>query len=358
MRSAHRSVIGLVAIITASDLAAQTLARPGFSQSRESTPADTVLELLQSADPREQAWGAWYAGGNVMPQLAPLLQQVVAQRAGDGSLAARAAFDVAVDALIQLNARVPEALVRVVHERSQAAALILASHNRGEMLSFLREVADQERGHIWFAAANLLLQARTVHEEPRGFAAILLKPLSIRLEISVSDTNSGMRGGGGEGDGAGCGAGGAAPGLPPWPRYTLTTYAHAGAVVHATGPTSTYYLRTVAPAGSTPAPSISTRGGPSGQDRLRYLAVLAGVEEGQLPLRGVEWHSVKWQGAEHLDQIVRRLRADIVSRHASLIRVLVERHALGDDEAQALPPVRINLALHDARADKSTALPR
>lgn len=357
MRGAHKSVIGLVLILTASSPAAQTLSRPAFTQSDKSTPADTIRALLQSADAREQAWGAWYAGSNALSQLAPLLQQVVELRALDGSLAAHAAFDAAVDALIQLNAKPPEAIVRLVHERSQAAALILASHNREAMSDFLRDVAEHGREDDWFAAANLLLQSRTVHHEPRGFAAILLKPLSIRVEIFVSDTG-GMGGGGGVGGSVGCGAGGAAPGLPPWTTYTLTTYAHSGVVVHATGPTPTYYRRTVVPAGSAPARSVSTRGAPTGEDRLRYVAVLAGVEESQLLLRGVEWHSVKWQGAEHLEQTVLRLRADIVSRHAHLVRVLLQGGALADDEARALPPVRIDVALHDGRSDKSPALSR
>jgi hypothetical protein len=127
MRGAHKSVIGLVLILTASSPAAQTLSRPAFTQSDKSTPADTIRALLQSADAREQAWGAWYAGSNALSQLAAMLQQVVELRALDGSLAAHAAFDAAVDALIQLNAKVPEAIVRLVHERSQAAALILGN---------------------------------------------------------------------------------------------------------------------------------------------------------------------------------------------------------------------------------------
>ena len=251
-------------VAMACSAAAQTRTQPGFDATRRPTTTEAVGALLQSADAREQAWGAWYAGSNVMPQLAPLLQQVIELRALDQSLEARAAFDVAVDALIQLNAKVAEAVVRIVHARSEAAALILASHNREAMSDFLRETVEQGRDDAWFAAANLLLQGRTSLAEPHGFAAILLRQLSIQLQVYVSDTGGGGGGVGGS-VGVGCGAAGAAPGLPPWPQYTLTTYAHAGVVVHATGPTPSYYRRTVAPAGSMPAVSVSTRGASVGR---------------------------------------------------------------------------------------------
>jgi hypothetical protein len=39
---------------------------PGRIQDRGSDPAQ-VAALLQSTDPREQAWGAWFSSRDVMP---------------------------------------------------------------------------------------------------------------------------------------------------------------------------------------------------------------------------------------------------------------------------------------------------
>ena len=95
---------------------------PALAYSQDSSK---VVQLLQSADPREQAWGAWYAGRDMQPELVPYLEQVVLHRLGSESVADSAALDIALDALIQLRTPVPSDLLVAVHARRPAQALAL-----------------------------------------------------------------------------------------------------------------------------------------------------------------------------------------------------------------------------------------
>ena len=77
MRAPIRIVIFLTwsAAVAVASVQAQPDDRPGFKSSAQPSPVESVARLLQSNDPREQAWGAWYAGRDVMPQLVPLLER-------------------------------------------------------------------------------------------------------------------------------------------------------------------------------------------------------------------------------------------------------------------------------------------
>jgi hypothetical protein len=133
MRARIRIVILLIAssAIRIASGSAQPLDRPGFkSAATPPSPAQSVAKLLDSTDPREQAWGAWYAGRDAMPQFVPLLERVAMEHAGGGSLAGEAALDAAVDSLIQLHAKVPEQLIRLIHARRDVACRLVAGSDR------------------------------------------------------------------------------------------------------------------------------------------------------------------------------------------------------------------------------------
>jgi hypothetical protein len=354
MRARVKIVILLVSsfAIAASWGSAQTVERPGFKSAHQPSAVESVAALMQSTDPRDQAWGAWYAGREVMPQLVPLLERVAGEHVGGGSQAAEAALDAAVDALIQLRAKVPEQLIRAIHERREAAALVLASQNVGAVTPFLLDVVTSGSAEQWFAAANLLLPSR-----PQGFAALLARSLTVQVQITISeDGNTGSGSGSAGGVAIGCGGSGLAPGLPPWAIYQLTGFAHPGVVVLATGPKPVYYRRSVSSAGSTPSASSSTEGGPSSELRLRYVAAVAGIDETQMPLQAVEWHSLRWQGIQHLDDAIGQIRGSIVQRHVQLLRLMVQRQVLLEDDIATLPAPAIEVVIHDARSNKSTPL--
>jgi hypothetical protein len=334
-------------IVTAQGVSAQVPSRHGVATPPHLTPPEIVTALLQSSDPREQAWGAWYAGRNAMSTLVPLLQRVVAERAAGGSMAARAAFDAAVDALVQLDAEADPAILPTIHERSPAAALILASRAPRKATAFLLDVVQRDEGEAWLAAANLLMD-----ERPQGLAALLLRPLSARIEFQLTDGESETQSGPPIVVITRCGMTLAAPGLPPWTRYTLAPDPQPERVVLATGPTTVYYRRIVWADGWTPAVGSTSYGGPFPDDRIRYLAFLGGLDDREPPLHGFQRRKVRWQGSDHLRQTIDGIRADLADGHARLVGTLVERGVLTIDEAQALPPLPVELAITDARRRK------
>jgi len=318
---------------------------PGFER-RSDDPRSRTIAWLQSADPRQQAWGAWFSGRDVQPEMIPLLEQVVARRIASAAMADMAAADIALDALIQLNAAVPADLLLLVHERRPAQALVLLSHGGEDTADALATLMRSEKGLSWFAAANLALSRK----QPR-LAVALLDGMQITATLVVSE--SGTAGiGSGSSVGIGCGAIGAAEGLPPWPSYGLTSFAASGVVVLAPGPTPVYYRRTVAPAGMAPAGSTVAIGGPSTADRLKYLAALARVDAATLPLSGNEQASLAWQGAAAIESEVVRVREDLRRRYAMLLGMLVNARVLTDDDAGALSQPQVSIIVHDIRQSR------
>jgi hypothetical protein len=355
MRTSIRIVILLAASAGgASSTLAQASDRPGL-ESTQLSSKESVVRLLQSKDAREQAWGAWYAGRDVMPQLIPLLQRVALQHANGLFVDSAAVTDAAIDSLIQLRAKVPEGLMRAIYGHRSAAALILASHDVEAATPFLLDLAATAEAEQWFAAANLLLRGNT-----KRFAPTLMNSLTVTAVITISD--DGKRASGSEGGSCftiSCDFGATGvPGFPPWATYELTGLAFPGAVVLATGPKPMYYRRHVSPSGMPPSRGSSTGGGPSSEERFTYVSALLGIDSNQLPVQGVEVHSVAWRGMSRTDDAIEQIRANIVQRYAELVRLLVQRELLQDHEAAALRRPAIKIEIHDARSDQSTPFRR
>lgn len=308
-----------------------------------------MVRLLQSTDPREQAWGAWYAGRDYLQQFTPLIQQLIAQHVSGASINEIAAVDVALDALIQMKQGLPSSTLASVSERRPEQALILAgfaARDDREVDPFLFEMLRTNDYYRWFAAANLLLERRTF-----GLASAIIGSLRLSVHVSVTsgDRSSGSGFGSAAGSSIGCGVGGVgAPGLPPWADYRLGTAASPGLVVLSTGPTTVYYQRIIAPAGSMAAPSSVQRAGPSADDRLQYLASLAGHVPDSLPVRGTEFREVRLEAGAALDRALESVRADILSRWAVLAQALVRVEALSQESAATDLPT-VDLVVHDSR---------
>ena len=218
------------------DASGQLGTTPGSS--RPPDPYAAVVTLLQSADPRDQAWGAWFTGRDHLTRLVPLVQEVVTQRVSGLSLNERAAVDVALDALIQMRQSLPSSALRRVSESRPDQALILATFATSddvEIDEFLFDVLRANDYSRWFAAANLGLQRRTL-----GLASTIIGKLRLSVNVRVTSNDNSPRWGFGSGgvNGVGCGGGGMAPGLPPWADYRLGTAAYPGLVVLSTGPTT------------------------------------------------------------------------------------------------------------------------
>ena len=262
------TLVPLAVIANLSFPSAQTAQRPGAV---EQEPPD-VTSLMKSGDPRQQAWGAWYVGAGQLRHLAPVLQELVRERLR-ATTSSDATLDIALDALIQLQSPLDPALLPDLYAVRPAQAVVAASLTGQDGGEFLRELMRTATGHEWFAAANLLLARSS-----RTLAPDLLASLRLRVKVYLVDEGHMMGGGGDGGVGVGCGGAGLAPGMPPWPAYTLTSFPHAGVTVLATGPKPIYYRRTVSPAGQGPAGSVTHIAGPTADDRLQYLAAVAGIE--------------------------------------------------------------------------------
>ena len=106
---------------------------PGIQGLKPNQPSDP-LALLKSSEPREQAWGAWYAGQNRLYSAIPLLEAVVSSHLTSALQVDRGAADVALDALIQLDAQISPELIQFLFEWRPTQALVL-SRSRGTAAS-------------------------------------------------------------------------------------------------------------------------------------------------------------------------------------------------------------------------------
>jgi hypothetical protein len=340
-----------VAVVSPGLSWAQTTAMPGTAPVRED-PRAIVRGLLASPDAKTQAWGAWYAGRDLMTDLIPGLIAVVSQHANAGTLAEHAARDVALDSLIQLRAEVPADLVARLMEDKPDQALILAARiqDAGDtLLEFVQ--ANPDAAEHWFAAANMLLSQR----QP-GFARVLVAKLTLAIDVQVSDEGN-MGGGFGAGMSIGCGGGPGPPdrGLPPWAAYDVTTHASPDVVVLALGPIPVYYERHLSTGGVMPMPSRSSIQGPTSQQRLQYVAALMDISEKSLPIRAEAFHSIKWTDQPSLDAAIHSFRADTRRRFARIVSDLVQAGLIPKEEAADIEPV-ITVAVHDYRTERSTTL--
>jgi hypothetical protein len=304
-----------------------------------------VVKLLQSADAKEQAWGAWIAGRDQLRELIPAIQAVVAQHAPVAS-SSNATLDIALDSLIQLQATLPADVLSSVFPERPAQALILASRAGDESNEFLLDVVRHSDGTRWFAAANILLD-----RSKADLTLAVLEHLKVVISVHIVNAGAGFGVGTGRGGGVGCGAVGLAPGLPPWAAYSLTPYPHPGVVVLATGPEPIYYRRTLSRPGETPATSETIMGGPSSADRLAYVAKAAGIVEATLPIRGDETHSIELNTDAALPVTLNRIRADVRGRLNQLMQLLSAAKLLTERDAAAQQPPVV-LEVLDRRSER------
>jgi hypothetical protein len=299
--------------------------------------AAAAAQPPSSADERQLAWSAWMAGHDRIDAAQPMLEQIVAERIDASPFSPP--VDYALDALIQLEARLtPDLLARIVEQRPVEGLILLSSIDDGTVDGILLAALGRQRGHEWFAAANLLSVRR-----PAGYAAQLLSGLRIGARITISDSGWAGSSGGAAG-GSACGIAALHPGMPPWPSYALTTYAQAGVVVLATGPTPIYYERRVTPAGSGPSRGGTLVRGPTGADRLRYVEALTG----QTPALTDDHHrGERRRPGLDIAAISTQFRRDIERQHAGLLRDLVSAGFLTTHEAAGLS-VDADLSVVDA----------
>ena len=295
--------------------------------------------LLASSDPRDQAWGAWIARGLRHTDAAPLIEAVV-KNALAGDRYPQGRLYVALDALIELDARPDPAVLLEVFKQRPVQALILLSRLGEAANAPLLEILSRAHHDEWFAAANLLNQRKAP-----GFAALVLKEVNFVTRVVVStDGNSGMVEGG-IGVAVGDKAGGLAEGYPPIADYEFRSCNSPGLVLLAPGPVNVCYERYVSKAGLFPALSSHSRSEPTVDDRLDFFRRMAP----NVDLNSTESVSIAWKDdnatKEEMAQLVDRIRR----RYRYLLDQLVRRQMLTDREAAALSNPVIREEIVDLR---------
>jgi hypothetical protein len=259
----------------------------------------------------------------------------------------------ALDSLIQLNENVDvEPLLPHWNSYPDETVILLAAapgKDQQVLLSLAGEPAPYAR---WVALSNLLAETRAP-----GFAALLLRELTIRVTFFVSDDGMGIGFSRGVGGGASaCGVLQVPVDYPPIAVYELTMSPATGHRVVAPGRTVVYAERKVAypPRGMGRCADGLPRS--SDEERMHYLAKLLDASVEALPLQKRSSHAITFQipggFLEAVGATVRNTRA----RFALLVGQLQAAEMLTAAEAATLSP-RIAVEVHDARADRSVLLP-
>ena len=333
----------LLSMILLSNFAAAVL----FLGAVQGPSGDDIARQLDSTNATTVAWGAYNAAAYHRDDMIPRLQQLLETPPALDPQERYAFLDVVMDALIQLNAKVPARIV-VPHidDRPVQAFVLLA--NATERQDVLLGVLPRLSGDQWFAAADILFEDRA-----SSLIAELVRPLRLRLTIYVVDAeNRGVGSALGSGGiGFSDGIGQSPRGYPPHAEYRFES-ARSGVVVLAAGPHPVYYSRTVTRAFQYPVSTVTVQG-PGDDDRLAYLHAMA--DAGAVPLRAETSDTVRWTTADVLVSRARELRAQVI-RH---LRYLVERAGRLRPLPAGLaidPPVDVRLV--DYRSDKTVPLPR
>jgi hypothetical protein len=308
----------------------------------------TVQAMLRSGSASEVAWGAFLAAQfqlkEAIPAIAGRLQAPPeADRNGREHLVAGM-----LDSLIQLRARLPAAVLLPYYDEWPIHTLVLlgsASEGRDAALIGVLRTAT---GYRWYGAANLLLATR-----PPGFAAVLLRGLTLTLAVTVSESGNdgGVPGGIGAGQGHGDGGGQLPTGFPPYASYSFGRA--NGSILLAFGPTPVFYTRVVHNAFQFPL-SGSDIGGPYDRDRLEYLNDLQRLD--RVTLYPIEGAAIRWTDERRFRSDLGDAKARLAERYGRLLAGLMKSRLLTEAEAQSLP-ARIVVQLFDQRATKSPPLP-
>lgn len=306
-------------------------------------PSDSEIgTLLRSARAIDVAWGAFWTvhlrRSAMVPDLVRALESPPAGPEVDRELVAVEVLD----ALVQLDATVPAAVVQPYYDRWPVQALALWSKRTQARDEMLLELLRPARNQRWFAIANILLQTNVV-----GMAGVIVEsPLVLHVTVTDPGVEAGIPGGV---------IGGVAGDLPepttpypPVPEYRFSGFA-AGRTILSTGPRTIYYERRVTTRWT--SRSGSDFDGPSPAERVEYLAQIAKTTFAASPVI-----SVAWRNRADLERRVRTAQTSLRNEYDRVLGLVVSRGLLDAAEAQRLTAV-IEVRLSDARTARSSALP-
>src|SRR5689334_3695800 len=133
---------------------------------------------------REVAWAAWFVRRDQVRALVPAVRAALARLAGDDTLESQLARLQLLDALIQLEVRLPgeELLPHAFGPLCVPALLLAAKCPRQNFTYFQERMATMDRGGDleWQVCGNLLAA-----QAAPGFAAACLRELLLPLRVVV-----------------------------------------------------------------------------------------------------------------------------------------------------------------------------
>ena len=309
--------------------------------------AADATRLLASADAKDVAWGAFTACQYHVVSAVPLITSALSRPLAGDRVAQEATELALLDALIQLDAKVPVTVLEPLIARWPVPTSVLLANATGDRDAVLLPLVSSTDGAFWNGIANLLLVTR-----PPGFAMRLLTGLRLTLVVHVTNNaNLGVFGGAGT-SGEHSLYGALAAGFPPLADYRFS-FARPGATVQSVGPRTVYYERRLQTQPAFQRFRYSSPEGPSNTDRVDYLNALIG--EGRALQERTE-PTVVWRGAAALRRAVAEHRERVEGRYRVALGSLVVRGLLSDAESRSLTP-QIAVRVEDNRDDKSQPLP-
>ncbi len=321
--------------------------------------ATTIDRAVAAADAKEVAWAAWSAEGHRSAEVEAALIRALAARgtivdASPKAIERRCAIDRILDLLIRWRAKLPpDVLAELVDDRwcADAAIILACAHPDAGAPALRRLLAGRPSDMGWAAACDVLVASKDT-----SLAATLLRPLTIRLSLAVTDP--GMSGGGARFGSRSSGDGHITvlSGFPPDVIWWLTLLPRVGDQVIADGPVTVHARRREFPVGTTGF------GGGSGsveRDVLTptYLALLmTGLEESPRPLKTRVAATVVWSDAAAFVAEAAAAHARCEAAWREVADALVAARMLDPAERATLAP-QIDVRVRDDRADKSVPLP-
>lgn len=355
-------VLGLVASAASVDTPALAQSLPDpvpFVQARERESEHLAAQWLASSDPRLQAWGAYVAMRDrrnaLLPALAGLVSRAVSAGVSRADLGVdrHAALASVLDAIIQLDGRVPVSDAAALYETFPVQSLILLSFGQrgaaGHLLQFFSRTDTPPL--TWGAIGNLLANSGP----QTGFAAAVLTGFVVRVAVRVTD--SGSRPPRGSGFAGSCPDGPLQP-RAGWPLVGNYRVSRRGTLL-AAGAVPSYYERVEGGADpGAPQPDARCPGYLSPFERqhvrARLLTRLASLETA--PVRDEAAETLEWNGEARYSRDV----AALIGRHRARLEEVASR--LQDrglltavERASATPLIEITII--DARASRRMPLP-
>lgn len=347
--------IGCLAIALTGWSSAQTTATgPGL-------PSEKTIETwLLSGNPRLLAWGAHYAVVAHSPALIDDLLSLASRwrplirGESPGIEENLDAMAEVLDALIQLKQSVPvETLRNLAPDFGNDVAVLLSRLPPDEaesvIFDFYFSPADHGEG-LQYVSAGLLAQ----HPLP-GFAADLLRSISVSATILVVDPNSGAGFGGGRCGGA-CAISTDRPrvGWPKIGQYVLSKQKTDGAFQLVTGVNPVYatrkelaqYLRDICGGGVYLG----------SWERLRLIAEMLELAPEAIPWQTDLTKNIEFQSLEQFHRAVLAFVGEQQQQYRATVAALSDRGLLTSAEAaESLPKLQLNL--RDARSEGAAPIP-